>query len=91
MADVPPNGWETWGKHVLLELQRLSDEVKSVHEALDEFREDTARIAHEASLNTAFRESFCESWQKYRVAIVGALATATAGIILQLVMTGIGR
>lgn len=90
MADTPPNGWESWGKHVLLELQRLSGEVKGVHTALDKFRGDTAQIAQEASLNTAFRVAFCDSWQKYRVAIVGAFATAAAGVIIQLVRAGMG-
>ena len=90
MADTPPDGWESWGKHVLLELQRLSEEVKGVHIALDRVRSDMTQIVQEESLNTDFRVEFCESWRKYRVAIVGALATAAAGIIVQLVLAGMG-
>ena len=90
MADGPPNGWESWGKHVLLELQRLNTEIRDVHTTIDSCRDNMATMAQEVRLNTTFRMGFCESWLRYRVVIVGAFITAVIGVIIQLVKAGVG-
>jgi len=42
MADVPEvntdNGWRDWGKHVLLELQRLSGDIKELEDKISALR-----------------------------------------------------
>lgn len=36
----PPDGWDSWGKHVLSEIERLSRVVESVNEQVIEMRQD---------------------------------------------------
>ena len=40
----PPDGWQSWGQHVLSELERLSHAVESVREQVAEMRQD-GRVA----------------------------------------------
>lgn len=39
-AATPPDGWQSWGQHVLSELERLSHAVESVREQVVELRQD---------------------------------------------------
>lgn len=41
---APPDGWQSWGQHVLSELERLSHAVESVREQVSEMRQD-GRVA----------------------------------------------
>ena len=43
-AASPPDGWQSWGQHVLSELERLSHAVESVREQVSEMRQD-GRVA----------------------------------------------
>ena len=44
----PPDGWQSWGQHVLSELERLSHAVESVREQVAEMRQD-GRVAQHTS------------------------------------------
>lgn len=44
----PPDGWQSWGQHVLSELERLSHAVESVREQVAEIRQD-GRVAQHTS------------------------------------------
>lgn len=44
----PPDGWQSWGQHVLSELERLSHAVESVREQVAELRQD-GRVAQHSS------------------------------------------
>ena len=46
----PPNGWESWGQHVLSELERLSHAVEAVREQVSELRQDGRVAQHELDL-----------------------------------------
>lgn len=45
---APPDGWQSWGQHVLSELERLSHAVESVREQVAELRQD-GRVAQHTS------------------------------------------
>lgn len=45
---APPDGWQSWGQHVLSELERLSHAVESVREQVAEMRQD-GRVAQHTS------------------------------------------
>lgn len=45
---APPDGWQSWGQHVLSELERLSHAVESVREQVAELRQD-GRVAQHSN------------------------------------------
>lgn len=50
MSNGEQNGWAIWSKHVLLELERLNDEIEKVGNKLDEIRDDVIMLKTKASL-----------------------------------------
>ena len=49
-TNTPPGGWESWGQHVLSELERLSHAVESVREKVTELSQDARVVQHETDL-----------------------------------------
>lgn len=50
-SSAPPDGWQSWGQHVLSELERLSHAVESVREQVTELRHDGRVTQHSAELD----------------------------------------
>ena len=54
----PPDGWQSWGQHVLSELERLSHAVESVREQVAEMRQDGRVAQHSSEIEEL------KSWRK---------------------------
>jgi hypothetical protein len=68
MAD---NGWNEWSRHVLAELERLSDAIESLDKSFNE-----ANLINVKDITEL----------KVKAAILGACAGAVPGILLALIM-----
>lgn len=44
MSPSDTNGWNAWGKHVLLELGRLNDKLESVDKTVGQVRIDIGQL-----------------------------------------------
>lgn len=47
----PPDGWQSWGQHVLVELERLSQAVESLREQVADMKQDSRVAQHSAELD----------------------------------------
>jgi len=54
----PPDGWQSWGQHVLVELERLSHAVEAVREQVAEMRQDGRVAQHTNEIEDL------KSWRK---------------------------
>ena len=44
MSPTEMNGWDAWGKHVLLELERLGEKVESVDKSIGQVKIDIGQL-----------------------------------------------
>lgn len=47
----PPDGWQAWGQHVLVELERLSQAVESLRSSVADLKQDSRVAQHTAELD----------------------------------------
>lgn len=50
----PTNGWDTWGKHVLKELENCSADIKELNEKMTRLQVDIAKLKTEVQLRSGF-------------------------------------
>jgi len=69
--DIEPNGWNTWGKHVLTELTRLNDCYERQAEQMIKMRESIVMLKTKAG-----------AWGAVGGAVGGALLAIIVSLIL---------
>lgn len=83
MSEDNSNGWMKWSMHVLKELERLNNEIKFLHERIDNLEKQFSKMCTDcATTRVTIKQEL-----SFRTAIIG-IGSSVGTIIVALWLSG---